>query len=313
MKVIFSIYENAKFNKIILLNNNKLAACTKDGNVYIYSYLNPNPKNGDLKNYLFNKFSCIRITDYGEVRDIIETDDGNLITCGEDGSVNIIKIGKNNAFFVNGGNPTNSGINTILKLSDGNYITGSDDGYLYTFKYKVKDISLEMIKAIFLHYQILSIYKCINDELVACIFEKRVNHVNKCSIRFYDKQYQLITIIKLDNLVLGQKIEKINEYTLLIGNGEKTLIINLHNHSILNIIKLNGINTFLKFNENLLLGGDRNGNIYIYEIKNNNFILKTQIMGNLLFNNNCINSIIKFKENMFIICRLNGNILFYEK
>ena len=88
---------------------------------------------------------CFKITDYGEVRDIIETDDGNLITCGEDGSVNIIKIGKNNAFFVNGGKPTDYGINTILKLSDANYITGSDDGYLYIFKYQVKDTSLELI------------------------------------------------------------------------------------------------------------------------------------------------------------------------
>lgn len=313
MKLIFNLYENVKFNKIILLNNNKLAACANDGNVYIYSYFNANPKNDDFKDYHFNKFCCIKITDYGEVRDIIETDDGNIITCGEDGSVNIITIWKNNAFFVNGGKPTDYGINTILKLSDANYITGSDDGYLYIFKYQVKDTSLEMIKAIFLHYQILSIYKCINDELAACIFEKCINHVNKCSLRFYDKNYQLITIIKLDNLVLGQKLEKINEYTLIIGNGEKTLIINLKNHSILNIINLNRINIFLKFNENLLLGGDQNLNIYLYEIKNNNFILQTQIIGYFPFKSNSINSIIKFNEKIFIICGPDGNIFFFEK
>ena len=313
MKLIFNIHEDAKFNKIILLKNNKLAACANDGNVYIYSYFNSNSKKDDFKSYIFNKFDCIKITDFGEVRDIIETDDGNIITCGEDGSVNIITIWKNNAFFANGGKPTDYGINTIIKFSDSNYITGSDDGYLYIFKYKEKDTSLEMIKAIFLHYQILSIYKCINDELVACIFEKCINHVNKCSIRFYDQNYQLITIIKLDNLVLGQKLEKINEYTLIIGNGEKTLIINLKNHSIINIINLNGINIFLKFNENLLLCGDENLNIYLYEIKNNKVILQTQIVGYFHCKSNSINSIIKFKENMFIICGPHGNIFLFEK
>ena len=312
MKLIFNLYENVKFNKIILLKNNKLAACASDGSIYIYSYVNSNPNNDNFKDYLFNKFSCIKITDYGEARDIIETADGNLITCGEDGYINIITIGEKNAFFVNGVKPTDYGINTIIKSSsDGNFITGSDDGYLYIFKYKEKDISLEMIKAIFLHYQILSFYKCINDELIACIFERRINHVNKCSIRFYDKNYQLITSIKLNNLKLGQKMENINEYTLIIGNGEKTIIINLKNHSILNIVNLNSNNIFLKFNANILLGGDQNRNIYMYEINKNNFILKYQLFGQ--FKNNSINSIIKFKENIFIICVSDGNIFFFEK
>ena len=96
MNNIFGINEycSLKINKIILLNDNKIVACADDRNFYIYAN-----SNKDKEYYQF-KFSCIKIIDIGEARDIIEMDDGNIIVCGEEGSINIIKISKSNAFYV---------------------------------------------------------------------------------------------------------------------------------------------------------------------------------------------------------------------
>ena len=305
MNNIFGINEYCylKINKIILLNDNKIVACADDGNVYIYTIANKDNE------YYYYKFSCIKITDIGEVRDIIEMDDGNIIVCGEEGSINIIKISKSNAFYVDGVKPTDYSINQIIKLLDGNIIACSDDGHLYIFKYNSKEESLEMIRAVFLHYQILNICQCNNNELAASVFEKDEILWKRCSLRFYDNSYQLITSIKLKNMSLGQKLETINENKLFACDGANIIIINLKNHSIINKYKINKINIFFLFKDNILLGGDKIGNIYKWEIKNNNINLKNII--NVHYNE-CVSGIIKFKGNKFITCGHDGNIVIWE-
>ena len=305
MNKIFGINEycSLKINKIILLNDNKIVAGADDGNVYIYAIANKDNE------YYYYKFSCIKITDIGEVRDIIEMDEGHIIVCGEEGSINIIKISKSNAFYVDGVKPTDYSINQIIKLLDGNIIACSDDGHLYIFKYNSKEESLEMIRAIFLNYQILNICQCNNNELAASVFEKNELFWKQCSLRFFDNSYQLITSIKLKNMSLGQKLETINESKLFACDGANIIIINLKNHSIINKYKINKINIFFLFKDNILLGGDKIGNIYKWEIKNNNINLKNIINGH---NNECVSGIIKFKGNKFITCGHDGNIFIWE-
>ena len=305
MNKIFGINEycSLKINKIILLNDNKIVAGADDGNVYIYAIANKDNE------YYYYKFSCIKITDIGEVRDIIEMDEGHIIVCGEEGSINIIKISKSNAFYVDGVKPTDYSINQIIKLLDGNIIACSDDGHLYIFKYNSKEESLEMIRAVFLHYQILNICQCNNNELAASVFEKDEILWKRCSLRFYDNSYQLITSIKLKNMSLGQKFEKINEINLIACDDANIIIINLKNHSIINKYKINKINIFFLFKDNILLGGDKIGNIYKWEIKNNNINLKNII--NVHYNE-CVSGIIKFKGNKFITCGHDGNIVIWE-
>lgn len=277
-----------------------------------------NHKNKSNDNNMLNQnkdiklFDRVKVTDYGDVKDIIEMDDGNIVSCGEDGSINIIKITDKNAFYINGGKVSDDSLNKLIKLLEGNFVFCSNDGYLYFYKYKSKETELELIKAISLGDIILTFCKCNKEEYAVGIFLKKEAY----ALRFYNKNFKMITSIKLDKLICGQKIEKINDSKLIFSQNEKIVIINLKNHSIQNIIKLdsvlNSINIFLHFKENILLGGDLFGNIYEWEINNKNILENNKGVHYNKNNFNRINDIIKLEENKFVSCEEAGNLIIWE-
>ena len=253
-------------------------------------------------------FACIKVTDCGAALDILEMSDGNIISCGEDGSVNITKVTKQNAFYINGGAPTNSSMNKIIKLSDDNFLICSNDGHLYYYKYKSKEEALDIIKITYLGGNILTFYQYNTNEYLLGTCERR-NNLEKYFLKFYDNN-QLTTLIELEKIYIGQTFEKINDNYIIFSQQSKIMIFNLKNHSFSFINNLNEllttINVFLKINDKVLLGGDQNGFIYEFEIKNNTVSLKNKIKAH---DNLITSDMIKYDDKNIITCGYDGKII----
>ena len=246
--------------------------------------------------------------DIDDCNDIIQLKDGNIIISGtrivgyryKTNYINIlyvIEIKKNNIEIIHYSEHSDP-INKILVLSNGKIVTCSfHEIQIYNYNENKKLIPYFCIKTF---YFALSINKCKQNEIVVSCFEKNYflafYEYNFSNINFF----QLNTIIRLNRAFRGQTFEKLNKNILVVGDLDKVIFINLKNHYIKSTIKVEGfISIFLKLNNNILLGGDQHGNLYQWNINNNN-IIKNIKKDCICYGN--IYHISKYNNNGFLTC-----------
>ena len=138
-------------------------------------------------------------------------------------------------------------------------------------------------------------------------------HGSKRTLKFYDIKNKIMVTEVIQNVEINRLFtypKMFGNNLLLVGNKNKVDIFNINNGFTLQSIKTCDkyvMNRFLVLNEHNFVCGDNAGNIYVFEVDNENAKMKNKFKAH----EKLIEGLEKYKDNIIITCS-NDDVKFWE-
>ena len=261
---------------ICFIKENKFANCCCDGSIIIFNSLT------------FKKELLIKEHENG-VKSLIQLNDGRLVSCSADKTINIIKLYSNNTYSLEKKiNEHKNWIFNIIQLKNGNLVSCSMDKTIKIFDLNNNFKCINTLKG---HKKgICDILQINNNEIVSSSFDER-------TIRFWDLNTlsNNYTLYNINTSYCCKILCYLNNDFFAIGGENIIYIIKNINHQICLKVESSFIWCLFLIDNGSLLVGDSEGNLIQY----NNFIEMKVIKIQKILSNG-INSICSLGKGNFI-------------
>jgi WD40 repeat protein len=259
------------------LSDGRLACSSMDSTIKIF-----NLKTFEIDLNLTENKRCVSY--------ITKIKSDHLVSCSF-AIIRIYKINKNSYEIIQELKEHKSFVFKIIEIKKGNLISCSKDNSIRIYKKNENNNNLYTnIKTITLHKRIYNILE-INPNIV-------VNTIYGESLMFWDFTRNRKFLAKINNLILcgwNKTLCKINEELLFAGGANCVYIIDIKNYKKIGLINgIQGALAIYKMNNNNILIGNYNGNIYEMKYENNKFELIGRVQA--------------FKERIYDIIERNNTI-----
>ena len=255
-------------NSLLLLKDNRIASCSDDKTIRIYSP--------------FNNYYCTQVlnrhSDY--ISSICELDNGTIVSCSYDLSIMIDDYTIKNAHDLC--------INKVITLSNNRIASCSDDNTIKIWK-SDPPYSDTPIKVLEGHNNLVTsiLYIKERDIMISCSYDR--------TFVWNMSTYQCVTVLTEVKCTLSNALFEIDKDRILVGCNSQFFIVNIDKCVIEKTIKDKSqgyVKCFLKLRDNkTILCGCSNGIIGVYDMKTEEYKItknnyKSEITDLLLIDKN---------------------------
>lgn len=274
---------------VILLKDGRLASCSKDRSIRIFSIQNDYHCDAILKHQATSILS------------ISQLENGKLVGCCGDNSIKIWNINDNYSRDFTISKAHSSKINTIISLSSNRMASCSEDG---TIKMWSTDTPYKLINTLQVEEsKIISIIQIKNKEYIVSAGSN--GKLQKWNL----KTYQCDTIINDVYCYSNASLLELLDNRLIIGEKKGVVIVGYSSCRIeqrINHFTLDNVYSLMQLNETVLLFGYGNGAVCALDLKNNTVQIKNNI------HDGHITSMVKKNEQQFVTSSLDKTLKVWE-
>lgn len=203
----------------------------------------------------------------------------------------------------------NTTIGTALKLSNGLIVVSSYDNnnptmpnLIHFCELNKKEKKLKIVDTIKSDNQLIIDICQINPNMIVAYGGE--THGSKRTLKFYDIKNKIMVTEVIQNVEIKRLFtypKMFGNNLLLVGNNNKVDIFNINKGFTLQSIKTCDkyvMNRFLVLNDHNFVCGDNAGNIYVFEVDNENVKMKSKFKAH----EKLIEGLEKYKDNIIITC-----------